>query len=137
MTTDSPVCIHRTLEGNIQEFVLTEVLRRAVDELFAGVEIWLSEATKNNPANLYNPILVDTRLGLQPINYAFIQMRPFVIKYPSIRSVRIAMIMPPSPMIGTVSMIMRSVTHVRIYRPAEREQALVWLRESVEVQLKS
>ena len=127
--TVSPACIYHVLEGHIQEFVLTEVSRRAVDELFNSVEGWLSEATKNNPSNLYNPILVDTRVGLQPINYAFIQMRPFVNKYPSIRKVRIAMIMPPSPLLGTVSMVMRSVTHVRVYKPTEREQALAWLRQ--------
>jgi hypothetical protein len=128
---DSPACIHNILEGNIQEYVFTEVSRRAIDELFFIIENLLIEAAKNNPAAMQYPALVDSRVGIQPLNYAFIRMQPFIREYPSMRGSRVAMIVPPGPLIKTISMIMRSIAPVRFYSANEYERALTWLRDSV------
>jgi hypothetical protein len=85
MIAEAPACIHHLLEGKINEFILTETSRRAMDELFAIVENIQIEAAANNPADHYNPSLVDSRTGLQPLNYAFKRMQPITTQYPTMR----------------------------------------------------
>ena len=75
MSNHTPACIHRVLEGNIQEFVLTEVSRRAIDELFDITEKNLREAAVNNPNDLANPVLIDSSIGIQSLNYSLIRLR--------------------------------------------------------------
>jgi hypothetical protein len=130
MNTVSPACIHRIHDGKIHEYVFTEISRRALDEMFAIVEEIVSEAARNNkPEDQHNPTLLDSTIGVQPLNHAFQKMHPLVSQYPAIRQARIAIIVPPNPLIGTISKIIRTVTPMRFYKPGERNQALAWLRE--------
>ena len=130
MKNDSPACIHRLHDGKIHEYAFTEVSRRALDEMFAIIEEIVSEAARNNrPEDQYNPTLLDSSIGIQPLNHAFQKMQPLVSQYPAIRQARIAIIVPPSPLVGTISKILRTVTPMRFYKPGERNQALAWLRE--------
>src|SRR5688572_12533797 len=107
MTTDAPACLHRVLEGKINEFVLTEASRRAIDEMFAIIENIQIEAAKNNPTDHYNPSFVDSSVGLQPLNYAFKRMQPLLTQYPTMRRARVAIIVSPNPLLNTVLMVMR------------------------------
>ena len=128
--TDSPACIHHLHDGKIHEYTFTEISRRALDEMFAIIEEIVSEAAKDNrPEDQYNPTLLDSSIGIQPLNHAFQKMQPLVARYPAIRQARIAIIVPPSPLIGTISKILRTVTPMRFYKPGERHHALMWLRE--------
>jgi hypothetical protein len=129
VTSQNPACIHHPLEGNVQEFVLIETSRRAVDELFALVETVESEALNNDPAHQAYPGLIDSTVGLLPLNYTFNRMYAVINKYPSIRRARVAILVSPNPLSKTISMMMRGLMSVRFYMPAEREQALAWLRE--------
>jgi hypothetical protein len=128
MAVDAPVCIHNVLEGNINEFVFMEPSRRAIDELFSILEHIQEEAMKNNPTDLSNPALADVTCGFPPLNYAFLRLQPMITKYPLMRQARVAMIAHPSPLLKTVSVVMRSVTPVRFYNPSQRDLALAWLR---------
>lgn len=121
---------HRLHNGKIHEYTFTEVSRRALDEMFAIIEEIVSEAAQNNNLeDQHNPTLLDSSIGIQPLNHAFQKMQPLVDQYPAIRRARIAIIVPPSPLIGTISRILRTVTPMRFYKPGERDQALEWLRE--------
>jgi hypothetical protein len=131
MTTDSPACIHRIHDGKIHEYIFTEVSRRALDEMFAIIEEIVSDAARNNrPEDQYNPTLLDSSIGIQPLNHAFQKMQPLAHRYPAIQRARIAIIVPPTPLLGTISKIIRTVTPMRFYKPGERNQALAWLREA-------
>lgn len=130
MVADSPACIHRLHEGKVHEYILTEVSRRALDEMFGIIEQIVSEAARDNrPEDQYNPTLVNSSIGVQPLNHAFLKMQPLVSRYPAIRQARIAIIVPPTPLIGAISKILRTVTPMRFYKSGEHDQALAWLRE--------
>jgi hypothetical protein len=128
----SPACIHHFHDEKIHEYTFTEISRRALDEMFATIEEVLTDAEKNNPGEPYKPALVDSRIGIQPLNYAFQRMRPLVNRYPGIERVRIALIVPPTPLLSAVSKILHTVTPMHFYKPTEREQALAWLLERSE-----
>lgn len=128
MNTASPACVHRILDGKINEFILTETSRRALDDLFAIIENIQREAARDNLADHYNPSFIDSSVGLQPLNYAFKRMQPLMAQYPTMRRARVAILVPPNPLLTTASMIMRTVTFLRFYKLNEREQALAWLR---------
>jgi hypothetical protein len=132
MSTPKPACIHRSLEGNIQEFVLTEVSRRAVDELFDITEQNLQNAVASDTPAVASAVLIDSSVGLQSLNYSLIRLRAMMSRFPDQRKGTIALLMPSNPLLRTISLIMRSIAPVRIYAPHEREQALAWLRQSVE-----
>jgi hypothetical protein len=132
LTPKSPACIHRILDGHIQEFVLTEVSRRAVDELFDMTENALQGALENQISDLVQPVLIDSAVGLQPINQSITRLCAMIQRFPSRKAGRIAMILPASPLARTIAMMMRPIAPMRIYMPNERDAALAWLREAVE-----
>jgi hypothetical protein len=133
MTVDAPACIFTILEGNIQEFVLTEVSRRAVDELFDLTERNLQEAlSRNDSSALTHPVLIDSHVGIQPLSYALVRLRVVMNKFPESRQGRIAIILPASPLIRNISMLMRPIAPMRVYTPQEREQAIAWLCSTME-----
>ena len=125
---DFPACIHRLHEGNIHEYFFTEISRHAVDQMFDIIESILIEAAANNPADQSNPTLINSSIGLQPLNHVFQRMPPIVKKYPAVQRAHIAIIVPPSPLLGTISKILRTVTPIHFYKLHEYERALAWLR---------
>jgi hypothetical protein len=133
MSFDAPACVHRTLEGNIQEFVLKEVSRRALDELFDMTEKALSKLAPDQQSTTGYPVLIDSTVGLQSLNYAFIRMRTVVSKFPNQKQGRVALLLPSSPLLRTVAIIMRPLAPVRLYSANEREAALAWLREAISI----
>jgi hypothetical protein len=131
MTSNSTACVYRVLEDGIQEFVLTEVSRRALDEMFDITERVLNEAAaRNDRADLAVPVLIDSSVGLQLLNYTFIRMRTLVNKFPARRTGRVALLLPSSPLLKTISIIMRPLAPIRIFGTDERDQAMAWLREA-------
>jgi hypothetical protein len=131
MSASKPACIHRALEGNIQEFVLIEISRRALDELFDFTEQNLQAAAVDGNAEAASAVLIDSSIGPQSLNYSLFRLRAMMGRFPNQRKGSIAIIMPSNPLVRTISLMMRSIAPVRIYAPHEREQALAWLREQV------
>jgi hypothetical protein len=127
-----PACIHRVLDKNVQEFTMKEVSRRALDELFDITEQNLQASMDNDYPDLVRPVLIDSSVGVQSLNYSLIRLRAMVSRFPARRNGRIAIILPASPLIRTISMMMRPIAPMRIYAPHEREAALSWLTEPVE-----
>jgi hypothetical protein len=113
----------------VQEFVLQEVSRRAVNEMFDTIERVLSEAAAQGK-NLRQPVLIDSQIGLQPINHVVMRMRILVNIFPARRTSRVALIIGPNPLSKTIAMLMRPFAPVHLYTPDERDQALAWLREA-------
>jgi hypothetical protein len=135
VSSNSPACTYRTLEGNIQEFVLKEVSRRAVDELFDITEQNLQNAVGTETPTA-SAVLIDSSVGLQSLNYSMIRLRAMMSRFPAQKNGSIALLMPSNPLVRTVSLIMRSIAPVRIYAPHEREQAIAWLRSTMEASSK-
>jgi hypothetical protein len=131
MTTTSSVCIYRVLDGDVQEFVLMEVSRRAVNEMFDITEKLLAEAAAQGK-NIRQPVLIDSQIGLQPINHIIMRMRILVNIFPARRTSRVALIISPNPLSKTIAVLMRPFAPVRLYTPEERDQALAWLRAPIE-----
>jgi hypothetical protein len=129
---NTSACIHRLLEGNIREFTFTftEASRRAVDDMVEILEQLQIEAANGDRGDHSIPSLVDSTVGLQPLNYAFLKVKPLISKYPLMRRARVAMLVSPTPLLKTIDMIMRSVAPVRFYTADQREAALAWLREA-------
>jgi hypothetical protein len=127
---NTPACTHHLLEENIREFVFTEASRRAVDEMVDILERIQIEAANGNTADHAMPSLVDCTVGLQPLNYAFLKVRPLISKYPLMRRSRVAMLITPTPLLKTIDIVMRSIAPVRFYRADQRDMALAWLREA-------
>lgn len=132
MTTSNPACIHRVLEDNIQEFVFTEVSRRALDDMFDITEKSLREASENEGEAGAAAVLIDSSVGPQSLNYSLIRLRAMMGRFPGQRKAAIAIILPANPLVRTISLMMRPIAPVRIYTPQEREQALAWLRSTME-----
>ena len=134
MSADTPACIHRVLDGNIQEFVLTEISRRALDEMFDTTEKFLLEAVESGGSSAGSgAVLIDSSVGPQSLNYSLVRLRAMMGRFPGQRKAAIAIILPSNPLVRTISVMMRSIAPVRIYTPQEREKALAWLRERVQV----
>ena len=131
MTPKAPACRHRVLDDGIQEFVLTQVSRHAVDELFDITEVLLSDVAKDANADLGAPVLIDSSVGLQALNHTMTRMRGLVNKFPARKQARIAIILPSTPLLRTIAMMMRPFATIRLYGAHEREAAIGWLRESV------
>jgi hypothetical protein len=126
-------CIYRVLEGPVKEFVLTEVSRRAVDALFDTAEKVMSEAVLNSDLlALVQPSLIDSGIGLQPLNHSLHRLRLLLNKFPESRKSFMAVILPAGPLLKTLSVMTRPIAPIRLYTPQEREQALAWLRASIE-----
>lgn len=128
---NTPVCLHRVLEGNIQEFVLTEVTRRAIDELFDTAESLLANAhARQDLSVIAGAFLLDSSVGILPLNYSFARARAMSQKFPTHPQSRTACLLPPSPLLRTVDLFLRSFGPLRVYSIHQREEALAWLRSS-------
>jgi hypothetical protein len=122
-------CVHHVLEGSIQEFVLSVASRQAVDDLFDAMEQVLADGhARKDMSIIAGSYLIDSRIGMLPLNYAFIRARAMAQKFPTHPQSRSAVIFTPSPLVKTVGFFLRSFGPTRIYVPDEREQALAWLR---------
>jgi len=131
--TSKPACIHRVLEGNIQEFILTETSRKAVDELFDTAEKILGDAYACNDMSIIaGRFLLDSRVGILPLNYAFTRARQMAKKYPSHPQSRTALVFQSSPLTRTVDLVLRTFISLRLYGAEDRDAALKWLGEHVE-----
>jgi hypothetical protein len=126
-----PACIHRTLDGNVQEFIFMEISRRAVDELFDLTEQQLQSALESGQSDIAGSVLIDSSLGLQSVNHSLFRLRGMIGRFPSQRQGRIALILPSSPLVRTIAMMMRPIAPMRIYMANEREAALTWLRSPI------
>ena len=82
-------------------------------------------------------VLIDSSVGPQSLNYSLIRLRAMMGRFPDQRKGSIAIILPSNPLVRTISLMMRTIAPVRIYSPQERDKALAWLRESIEVSSKS
>jgi hypothetical protein len=124
-------CIHRVLEGNIHEFVLTEASRQGVDELFDTVENIMADAhAKNDMSVIAGRFLLDSSVGVLPLNQAFTRARAIASKFPSHPQSRTALVFAASPLVRTIDLVLRTFVSVRFYGSNERDQALAWLREN-------
>ena len=133
MSAPTSACTFQYLDGRVKEFVLTEVSRRAVDELFDMAERMLHEALlRNDLLYLSQPTLIDSGVGTQPLNHSLARLHAMMDKFPQTRHGLIAITLPSSPLLKTLSVMMRPLAPMRIYTPQEREQALSWLLSSSE-----
>lgn len=134
MSADTPACIHRVLEGNIQEFILTEASRRGVDELFDTVEKILADAHASNDMSIIaGGFLLDSRIGVLPLNYALARARLMAKKYPTHPQSRTALLFTSNPLVRTVDLVLRTLISLRLYGANDRDAAIKWLNERVEV----
>ena len=132
MISNTSMCIHRVLEGVIQEFVLTEASRPAVDTLFNSVEQLMAEAYERNDMSIIaGRFLLDSSIGILPLNYAFARARMMAKKFPSHPQSRTALLFPRSPLVRTIDFSLRTLVSVRFFSIDERETALMWLRAGV------
>lgn len=133
MTSNKPACIHRVLDGNVQEFVLTEATRRGVDELFDTVESILAEAHACNDMSIIaGRFLLDSRIGLLPLNYALSRVRAMAKKYPSHPQSRTALVFQLTPLTRALDLVLRTIMLFRLYGADDYDTALAWLREGAE-----
>ena len=131
--TSNPACIHRVLDGNIQEFVLTQTSRQAVDELFDTAEKILADAhARNDMSIIAGRFLLDSRVGILPLNYAFTRARMMAKKFPSHPQSRTALIFQSGPLTRTVDLVLRTFISMRLYGANDRDAALAWLAERTE-----
>ena len=128
MSAAKPGCTYRLIDGRIKEFTLTDVSRRAVDDMFDIADMMLQEAILNNNLPFLSlPTLIDSGIGTQPFNPALTRLRAMMEKFPEARKGYVAIILPPSPLFSTLGFMMRPLAPMRIYTPSQREQALTWL----------
>lgn len=113
------------LANSIQEFVLLEVSPLAIDEMFRISD----EILNNMPLSDIHPILVDSRIGTQPLGYTFIRMRELARRHPNRKTPRMAFILHDSTAWRMLEIFMRPFAPIRIFTPDERAAALAWLSE--------
>jgi hypothetical protein len=130
VTSKKPACIHRILDGGIQEFVLTEASRQGVDELFDMAEKIMEEAhARQDTSIIAGRFLLDSSIGVLPLNYAFSRVRRLISKFPSHPQARTALLFKSGPLTKTIDLFLRQLVALRVYSVDEREKALAWLRE--------
>src|SRR5688572_9131005 len=116
MSLNSPACIHRVLDGHIQEFVLAEASRVAVDELFDAAEQLMADAYAHNDMSIIaGRFLLDSSIGILPLNYAFTRARQMAKKFPSHPQSRTAFLFPSSPLTRTIDFSLRTLISVRFF----------------------
>jgi len=112
MFAHDPVCKFRILEGRVKEFVLTEVSHRAVDALFDTADKILGDAALNKDLlALTQPSVIDSRVGLQPLNHALYRLRFMMNKFPETRKSFMAVILPAGPLLKMT----RPIAPIRLY----------------------
>jgi hypothetical protein len=133
VTSKTPACIHRVLDGNVQEFVLTEASRQGVNELFDMAEKIMEDAhARHDMTIIAGRFLLDSSVGVLPLNYAFSRARQMASKFPSHPQARTALIFKSSPLTRTIDLFLRQLVSLRLYSVDERDQALAWLRAGAE-----
>lgn len=121
-------CSFQVLASGIYEFTMAESSREAVDELFEIME----ELGQRHSLNVGGGTLLDSSVGIQPLNYIFARFRAFAKEHPSEQnSSKLAMLIPANPLLQALDLMMRAFPFVktRIFRPEQREAALRWLLE--------
>jgi hypothetical protein len=118
--TRCKLTVHRS---HVYEYVLSEVSRAAVDDLIA----LLDAALRVTPDTIVYPTLINTAVGMQPINYAMTKMRVLVQRYPGRPRGRLAVIAPSSTLTSVLDIFLRPVMLVRFFSPNHRDDALAWL----------
>jgi hypothetical protein len=124
-------CVYRLLEDGIHEHIFMEASCRAVDVFFANaINVLMKDPNDSAPA------LIDMSVGLPPVNYMLIGARDLARQLPERPNVPIALIVENHSLLQVLAIFMRSITVLRIYKPSERDQALAWLRASMETSSK-
>ena len=124
---NSPACTYRFLDEGIHEHIFAEASCRAVDEFFAhAVEVLMENPNDTAPA------LIDMSVGLPPVNYMLIGARDLARQLPERPLVPIALLVDHHPLLQVLAIFMRTITHLRLYKPSERAQAIDCLREASE-----
>lgn len=123
MNSALPACTYRVLEGNIHEFVVNEISRRAVDVIFdTSIELLRQDPNKPYPG------LVDARIGSLPLDYMLTRARQVAKQFPNRVPARVVVLVSTGPLVHVASIFLRPLLPIRLYKPHEREQALAWLR---------
>jgi len=96
----------------LKNFVLTEVSHRAVDALFDTADKILGDAALNKDLlALTQPSVIDSRVGLQPLNHALYRLRFMMNKFPETRKSFMAVILPAGPLLKMT----RPIAPIRLY----------------------
>ena len=128
MSEQQPACTYRVLDGNINEFVINEPSRRAVDFIFdKAIELLMQDPKKAYPG------LIDARIGSLPLNYMLTRVREVARQFPRRTPARVVVLAEARPLVNAAAIFLRPILPIRLYNPADREHALAWLREGVEV----
>lgn len=126
---ERPLCQLQIWDNGVVEFVMKESSRSAVDDLMSLMEeISQMPALNDNPATL-----LDSRVGIQPLNYIMTRMSQFAKKHPSQQSGKLAMILPSSPLMSAINAMTRGLfprIGVRIFTPDQYNDAVLWLTHS-------
>ncbi len=121
-----PLCEMHVLDTGVVEFVMKESSRAAVDDLMS-----LMEELTHLPIMQRTPAtLLDSRVGVQPLNYIMSRMSQFAKKYPSRETGKLAMILPPNPLLNAINAMTRGLfprLGVRIFTPEQYNDAIEWL----------
>jgi hypothetical protein len=121
-----PPCDYRVIDGNVHEFVLNEISPRAVDMIFdIAANLLKQDATRPYPG------LIDARIGSLPLNYMLKRAREVARQYPNRVQGNVAVLGTSGMMVYNAMILLRPILPIRLYKPAEREQALAWLRSSL------
>jgi hypothetical protein len=118
--TRCKLVVHR---NQVHEYVVSEASRAAVDDLIA----LLDAALRITPDTVVHPTLINTAVGMPPINYAMTQMRVLVKRYPGRPRGRLAVLIPTNPLVNVLDIFLRPVMQVRFFAPQQRDTALEWL----------
>jgi hypothetical protein len=121
--SDSSPCSYQVLDGGIHEFVLHETSRQAVDIIFdIAVDLLAQDSTRGYPG------LIDARVGSLPLDYMLKRVRAVAKQFPKRVQAPVAVLANSGTIVHTALIFLRPIMPVRLYKPAEREQALLWLR---------
>jgi hypothetical protein len=124
--SDSQPCSYQVLDGGIHEFVLHEVSRQAVDIIFdIASDLLAQDATRAYPG------LIDARIGSLPLDYMLKRVRVVAKQYPNRVKAPVVVLANSSTIVHTALIFLRPIMPIRLYKPAERDQALTWLRETM------
>lgn len=128
-TLQRPLCQLRVMDNGVVEFVMQESSRAAVDDLMSLME----ELTRLPMMQQTPATLLDSRVGIQPLNYIMSRMSQFAKAHPSQQSGRLAMILPPNPLVSAINAMTRGLfprIGVRIFTPNQYDEAIQWLTKN-------
>src|SRR5689334_22757495 len=94
------------------------------------MEHLLSEAYATNDLSVIRgSVLVDSRVGIPPLNHIFARSRVMAEKFTPHPLSRSACLFPSNTLVRTMGLFLRTMINVRLYSANERDEALSWLRE--------